>query len=422
MGKSRRKVTDRFNSREGEKKFRNPPLVYPPGVQSLYFAAHDGVSQSDQSTTTFVLCVLFNSPQVYAQATHKDSSHNGCKRHPHVNVWTIRNYALQALPTRAGQQKTKSLKPSSELNQRDRPSDCPVAIDRAEREISLLREYRTRLIADVVTGKLDVREAAASLPDEADEPEHARRSAVDAELTMRMRDDDLERGPRGGRGVTASGAAEDLPHHPCGPSAVASSRTAGSGVGRSDDRRGGRGTTIGMSRHQAAARRGLPVSCHSGHDGRRLRALLLLSAVDHAVRDLIAQPPGADLSGRSRTHRSPGGGSARSRRLGRREGRRWAFTLSNAGARYAQFRSPSHDWTRSTGMPSATGLRPTEVKEGKQAEFLVDEFFPWHLVERIGVHSRLPEQVVDGAPARPRPSASGRNPPGLVLLSGRRRR
>jgi len=38
-------------------------------------------------------------------------------------------------------------------------------------EISLLREYRTRLIADVVTGKLDVREAAASLPDEVEEPE-----------------------------------------------------------------------------------------------------------------------------------------------------------------------------------------------------------------------------------------------------------
>ena len=38
-------------------------------------------------------------------------------------------------------------------------------------EIDLLREYRTRLIADVVTGKLDVREAAARLPDEADEPE-----------------------------------------------------------------------------------------------------------------------------------------------------------------------------------------------------------------------------------------------------------
>ncbi|MHA0034224.1 restriction endonuclease subunit S [Deinococcus sp. PESE-13] len=36
---------------------------------------------------------------------------------------------------------------------------------RAQAEISLLREYRTRLIADVVTGKLDVREAAAQLPE-----------------------------------------------------------------------------------------------------------------------------------------------------------------------------------------------------------------------------------------------------------------
>ena len=39
------------------------------------------------------------------------------------------------------------------------------AITRARRQIELLREYRTRLIADVVTGKLDVREAAASLPE-----------------------------------------------------------------------------------------------------------------------------------------------------------------------------------------------------------------------------------------------------------------
>lgn len=41
------------------------------------------------------------------------------------------------------------------------------AISRLEREIELLREYRTRLVADVVTGKLDVREAATRLPDEA---------------------------------------------------------------------------------------------------------------------------------------------------------------------------------------------------------------------------------------------------------------
>ena len=34
----------------------------------------------------------------------------------------------------------------------------------ATRQIALLHEYRTRLVSDVVTGKLDVREAAAELP------------------------------------------------------------------------------------------------------------------------------------------------------------------------------------------------------------------------------------------------------------------
>lgn len=37
---------------------------------------------------------------------------------------------------------------------------------RLEHEIKLLREYRTRLVADVVTGRLDVRDAAARLPDD----------------------------------------------------------------------------------------------------------------------------------------------------------------------------------------------------------------------------------------------------------------
>ncbi len=49
-----------------------------------------------------------------------------------------------------------------------------TAIARTEREIALMQEYRTRLTADIVTGKLDVREAAAKLPnlpeDAASEP------------------------------------------------------------------------------------------------------------------------------------------------------------------------------------------------------------------------------------------------------------
>jgi type I restriction enzyme S subunit len=47
-----------------------------------------------------------------------------------------------------------------------RTHSITTAIDRYEREITLLREYRTRLVADVVTGKLDVRDTALSLPEE----------------------------------------------------------------------------------------------------------------------------------------------------------------------------------------------------------------------------------------------------------------
>jgi len=46
-----------------------------------------------------------------------------------------------------------------------------AAIAAARREIELLREYRERLIADVVTGKVDVREVADRLPEEPAEEE-----------------------------------------------------------------------------------------------------------------------------------------------------------------------------------------------------------------------------------------------------------
>ena len=44
-----------------------------------------------------------------------------------------------------------------------------TAITRARRQIELVQEYRTRLIADVVTGKLDVRKATAQLPEDPDD-------------------------------------------------------------------------------------------------------------------------------------------------------------------------------------------------------------------------------------------------------------
>jgi len=68
-----------------------------------------------------------------------------------------------------------------------------MAIDRARREVDLLREYRTRLIADVVTGKLDVRVAAAGLPEEGEESEltHAEEASDDIEETEDGDLDDL---------------------------------------------------------------------------------------------------------------------------------------------------------------------------------------------------------------------------------------
>jgi hypothetical protein len=67
--------------------------------------------------------------------------------------------------------------------------------------------------------------------------------------------------------------------------------------------------------------------------------------------------------------------------------RRWAFTLSNAGARYFEDRRNlgqlgEIDWN----AVRATDWR--QCKDGKQAEFLLELSFPWHLVERIGVQSR----------------------------------
>ena len=50
-------------------------------------------------------------------------------------------------------------------------ADIDTTTARACREIELLQEYRTRLIADVVTGKVDVRGVANSLPSQSDDAE-----------------------------------------------------------------------------------------------------------------------------------------------------------------------------------------------------------------------------------------------------------
>lgn len=64
--------------------------------------------------------------------------------------------------------------------------------------------------------------------------------------------------------------------------------------------------------------------------------------------------------------------------------RRWAFTLSNAGSRYFEDRADLNrldevNW----GAVRARDWR--QCKEEKQSEFLIEDSFPWALVERVGV-------------------------------------
>jgi hypothetical protein len=70
--------------------------------------------------------------------------------------------------------------------------------------------------------------------------------------------------------------------------------------------------------------------------------------------------------------------------------KRWAFTLSNAGANYFEDRLDivslkEINW-EAVGSERWGGQGvPSSIKEGKQAEFLMEASFPWSLIERIGV-------------------------------------
>lgn len=66
----------------------------------------------------------------------------------------------------------------------------------------------------------------------------------------------------------------------------------------------------------------------------------------------------------------------------------WAFSGSNAGAVYAQFWNDLGQLNQLNWHHiAARQWAPADIKETKQAEFLMYHHFPWQLVERIGVHS-----------------------------------
>lgn len=89
------------------------------------------------------------------------------------------------------------------------------------------------------------------------------------------------------------------------------------------------------------------------------------------------------------------------------QGLRWAFTLSNAGAVYTEFRSDVEDLADIDWQAvAASDFRSPSVKEGKQAEFLVEQRYAWTLIQRVGVRNEaMRERVLaelDDAEHQPR--------------------
>ncbi|MDH3974573.1 MAG: DUF4433 domain-containing protein [Deltaproteobacteria bacterium] len=78
--------------------------------------------------------------------------------------------------------------------------------------------------------------------------------------------------------------------------------------------------------------------------------------------------------------------------------KRWAFTLSNAGAYYFEDRC-NLEQLNEIDWDSVNAGKWVECKEGKQAEFLIEYSFPWHLIEHVGVYSQaVYQQVVNVLP------------------------
>jgi hypothetical protein len=78
---------------------------------------------------------------------------------------------------------------------------------------------------------------------------------------------------------------------------------------------------------------------------------------------------------------------------------RWAFTLSNAGSYYFEDRCRLDQLDEINWTAVGATMWRGELEDGKQAEFLVERQFPWHLIDRIGVYSqRFAQQTSDALP------------------------
>jgi len=144
--------------------------LYPPGslVVAMYGATIGKTGILGESACTNQACCVLAQPVTNARVRFVQLAVQSAKPHlvseaygggqPNINAEVVRSLRIGLPPVDEQERILESVDDST--------GQLDTAISRLEREIDLLREYRTRLVADVVTGKLDVREAAARLPGE----------------------------------------------------------------------------------------------------------------------------------------------------------------------------------------------------------------------------------------------------------------
>jgi len=152
--------------------------------------------------------------------------------------------------------------------------------------------------------------------------------------------------------------------------------------------RGGPSVTIGMSEIKRRRIEEISVSCHPGTKvgdyvpfyfcPRSVMLYLLYRANHPDLTYLAGQEPILHLE--ADVHEVV--------EWAERESCRWAFSLSNAGSYYVEIFNGLDELDQVNWAAVAeTDFRSSDVKEGKQAEFLLHGSFPWELVGRVGVIS-----------------------------------
>ena len=127
--------------------------VVPEEFEEAYVSQHVARCQpSPESYSQWIGYVLLS---MIGQTHGQMSLYGGTK--DGLSLDDVKNYPILLPPRSEQEQAVRWIE--------DKLSSLVRAGESAKRQIEMVREYRNHLIADVVTGKLDVREAAAELPE-----------------------------------------------------------------------------------------------------------------------------------------------------------------------------------------------------------------------------------------------------------------